>query len=135
MPHFSIEYSANLEQMVDMAALCDHLRRAAVATGVFPMPGVRVRAFRADHVSIADGDAKHAFLDLSIRLRGGRSAEEKARATREMFAALEGFMAPALAKHSIALSIEMRDIDPALSPKTGTIRDHLPATGMAEKES
>ncbi|MDX5411642.1 MAG: 5-carboxymethyl-2-hydroxymuconate Delta-isomerase, partial [Rhodobacterales bacterium] len=25
-----------------------------------------------------------------------------------------------------ALSFEMRDIDPELSPKTGTIRDHLP---------
>ncbi len=125
MPHFHIEYSANLEEMVDMAALCDHLRRAAIATGVFPMPGVRVRAFRADHVSIADGDPKHAFLDLSIRLRGGRSAADKTRATAEVFQALQGFMQPALDRYSIALSVEMRDIDPELSPKTGTIRDHL----------
>lgn len=128
MPHFSIEYSANLEGMVDIAALCDHLRRAAIDTGVFPMPGIRVRAFRADHVSIADGDAKHAFLDLSIRLRGGRAPEAKARATQAVFDALKAFMAPALASHSIALSVEMRDIDPELSPKTGTIRDHLPET-------
>ena len=127
MPHFHIEYSANLEEMVDMAALCDHQRRAAIATGVFPMPGVRIRAFKADHVSIADGNPKHAFLDLSIRLRGGRRPEDKTRATREVFEALQGFMAPALARHSIALSVEMRDIDPDLSPKTGTIRDHLPA--------
>ena len=33
--------------------------------------------------------------------------------------------APALAQHPIALSLEVRDIDPELSPKTGTIRDHL----------
>ena len=125
MPHFSIEYSANLEQMVDIAGLCDHLRRAAIATGVFPMPGVRVRAFRADHVSIADGDPKHAFLDLSIRLRGGRTIEDKRRATQEVFDAMKTFMTPALARHSIALSMEMRDIDPELSPKTGTIREHL----------
>lgn len=125
MPHFSIEYSANLEEMVDMAALCDHLRRAAIATGVFPMPGVRVRACRADHASIADGAPHHAFLDLSIRLRGGRSTADKQRATSEIFEALQSFMAPALARHSIALSLEMRDIDPTLSPKTGTIRDHL----------
>ena len=128
MPHFSIEYSANLEDMVDIAALCDHLRRAAIDTCVFPMPGIRVRAFRADHVSIADGDPKHAFLDLSIRLRGGRAPEAKARATQAVFDALKAFMAPALASHSIALSVEMRDIDPELSPKTGTIRDHLPET-------
>ena len=126
MPHFSIEYSANLEEMVDIAALCDHLRRAAIDTGVFPMPGIRVRAFRATHVSIADGNAKHAFVDLSIRLRAGRAPEAKTRATEAVFDALKAFMAPALARHSIALSVEMRDIDPDLSPKTGTIRDHLP---------
>ena len=125
MPHFSIEYSANLEQMLDMPALCDHLREAAIKTGVFPMPGIRVRAFKADHVSIADGDPKHAFLDLSIRLRGGRSDADKTRATQEIFDALRTFMAPALKANSIAVSVEMRDIDPGLSPKTGTIRDHL----------
>ncbi|MEZ5714254.1 MAG: 5-carboxymethyl-2-hydroxymuconate Delta-isomerase [Paracoccaceae bacterium] len=125
MPHFSIEYSANLEDMVDIAALCDHIRRAAIETGVFPMPGIRVRAFRAAHVSIADGDPKHAFLDLSIRLRGGRPPEAKTRATQAIFEAIQSFMAPALARHSIAISLEMRDIDPDLSPKTGTIRDHL----------
>ena len=126
MPHFSIEYSANLEDILDVSALCDHLRIAAIDTGVFPMPGVRVRAFRADHVSIADGNPKHAFLDLSIRLRAGRAVEAKSRATQAMFDALQAFVAPALAHHSIALSVEMRDIDPDLSPKTGTIRDHLP---------
>lgn len=128
MAHFSIEYSANLEDMVDIAALCDHIRRAAIETGVFPMPGIRVRAFRAAHVSIADGDPKHAFLDLSIRLRAGRPPQAKARATQAIFEAVQGFMAPALAQHSIAISLEMRDIDPDLSPKAGTIRDHLKGT-------
>ncbi|WP_407943396.1 5-carboxymethyl-2-hydroxymuconate isomerase [Marimonas lutisalis] len=128
VPHFSIEYSANLEDMVDIAALCDHLRRAAIETGVFLVPGIRVRAFRAAHVSIADGDDKHAFLDLSVRLRGGRDLDTRKRATDHIFKALQAFMAPALARHSIALSMEMRDIDPDLSPKTGTIRDHLKET-------
>lgn len=128
MAHFSIEYSANLEAMVDMATFCDHIRRAAIGTGVFPIPGIRVRAFKADHVSIADGDPKHAFLDLSIRLRGGRPPETKSRATQEIFEAMQEFMSPALARHSIAISVEMRDIDPEFSPKAGTIRHHLKET-------
>ena len=33
-----------------------------------------------------------------------------------------------MASRSIALSLEMRDIDPELSPKVGTIRDHLEET-------
>lgn len=125
VPHFSIEYSANLEERVDMSALCDHIRLAAIETSLFPMPGIRVRAFRADHVSIADGDPKHGFIDLSIRLREGRPPEAKQAATQHIFEALEAFMAPALAQHSIAISVEMRDIDAQLSPKTGSIRAHL----------
>lgn len=125
MPHFSIEYSANLEAHVDMSVLCNALRLAAIETGLFPMPGIRVRAFRADHVSIADGNPEHAFLDLSIRLREGREQGAKEAATKHIFEALKAFLAPAMAKHSIALSVEMRDIDAALSPKAGSIRDHL----------
>jgi len=125
MPHFSIEYSANLEARVDMPALLEALRRAALQTGLFPLAGLRIRAFRADHVSIADGNPAHAFLDLSIRLREGRSQEAKEAATAHIFKALEGFLAPSMATHSIALSMEMHDIDASLSPKAGSIRDHL----------
>lgn len=125
MPHFSIEYSANLEELVDIAKLCDALRKAAIETGVFPLAGIRVRAFRADHVSIADGDPRHGFLDLSIRLREGRPQNAKEEATAHVFKALEAFLEPVMAQHPIALSMEMRDINASLSPKTGTIRDHL----------
>lgn len=125
MPHFSIEYSANLEDRVDMPALLEVLRIAAIETGLFPTPGIRIRAFRADHVSIADGDPQHAFLDLSIRLREGRDQLAKEAATSHIFKALEAFVAPAMAAHSIAISVEMRDIDARLSPKAGSIRDHL----------
>ena len=125
MPHIAVDYSPNMEECVDIAALCDALRVAAIETGVLPMPGIRVRAFRASHVSMADGDPKHGFIDISLRLRAGRSDAAKRAATAHIFAAAEGFLAPAMSSHSVALSFEMRDIDPDLSPKTGTIRDHL----------
>jgi len=54
MPHIRVEYSQSAEG-VDIAALCVVLRDAAVATGVFPVAGTRVRAFCADHVVIATG--------------------------------------------------------------------------------
>ena len=125
MPHIAIEYSANLEEAVDMSAFCDALRAAAIETGLFPMPGIRVRAFRADHYAIADGDAKHGFVDITVRLREGRPQEKKEAATAHLFAAARDFLEPAMATRSIALSMEMRDIDADLSPKAGSIRDHL----------
>lgn len=125
MPHLSIEYSANLEQTVDISALCEHLRRAAAEIDTFPLAGLRVRALRADYYAIADGDPKHGFIDVSVRLRAGRPQQVKEAATQTLFAAAQAFLAPYMAAHSLALSLEMRDIDPDLSPKAGTIRDHL----------
>lgn len=125
MAHFLIDYSANLEDAVDMGALCEAIRAAAVGIGAFPMPGVRVRAVRADHAAMADGDPKHGYVDISVRLREGRSEAVKAEAIAAIFAALEDFMAPASETRSIALSAEIRDMEAALSPKSGNVRDHL----------
>ncbi|WP_127115461.1 5-carboxymethyl-2-hydroxymuconate Delta-isomerase [Shimia sediminis] len=125
MPHFIIEYSANLEDAVDMSEFCEAIRKAAAEIEAFPMPGIRVRAFRAEHYAIADGDAKHGFVDISIRLREGRPQDVKEAAAKTVFEAAKVFLAPVLATRSLALSLEMRDIDASLSPKTGTIRDHL----------
>lgn len=129
MPHIQIDYSANLEARLDIAGLCTVLRDAAVATGVFPLAGVRVRAIRVDHVVIADGNPDHAFLDIAVRLRGGRTTEVKARATAAMFAAAEGFCTEVMATSPFMLSMEMRDIDPDLSPKASSIRRYLPGGG------
>jgi 5-carboxymethyl-2-hydroxymuconate isomerase len=126
MPHIQIDYSPNLDQRLDVAGLCRVLRDAAVATGVLPLAGIRVRAIKADHVVIADGNADHAYLDISVRLRGGRSDAAKADATAAIFAAAEAFCAEVMASSSFMLSMEMRDIDPALSPKASSIRKYLP---------
>ncbi len=125
MPHFQIDYSGNLEDIVDFSRLCEHIRAAAAEIDTFPMPGVRVRAVKVDHYAIADGNPKHGFIDISIRLRAGRPWDVKKDATQKIFAAAQDFLKPAMEENSIALSVEMRDIDPDLSPKTGTIRDHL----------
>lgn len=125
MPHIAVDYSPNMEDRVDIAALCNLLRVAAIDTGILPLPGIRVRAFRATHVSIADGAPEHGYIDISLRLRGGRPDAVKRAATAQIFGAAKAFLADAMATHSIALSFEMRDIDPDLSPKAGSIRDHL----------
>ena len=125
MPHFHIEYSGNLETVVDMGQLCEAVREEAVQIDAFPLAGVRVRATRVDHFAIADGDAKHGFIDLSVRLREGRAQDVKEDAILRIFAVIKDFMAPAMVTHSIALSAEIRDIDASVSPKFGNIRDHL----------
>lgn len=125
MPHFMIEFSANLEQDIDMGLFCEAIRAAASQIETFPMAGIRVRALRADYYAIADGDPKHAFVDITVRLREGRTQRIKEEATAAIFAAAKTFLTPVMARRSLALSLEMRDINASLAPKSGSIRDHL----------
>ena len=125
MPHICVEYSANLEDKVDVAGLCEKLRLAALETGIFPLAGIRVRAFAAQHHSIADGNRAHGFIDISVRLREGRPQAAKADATALIFEAARQFLEPVLTEQSVALSLETREIDAELAPKTGTIAAHL----------
>jgi 5-carboxymethyl-2-hydroxymuconate isomerase len=126
MPHIQIDYSPNLEARLDIGGLCAALRDAAVETGVLPLAGIRVRATACNHFVIADGNPDHAFLDISLRLRAGRSPSDKTHATTHIFAAAEAFCAKVLANSSFMLSFELRDIDPDLSPKISSIRRYLP---------
>ncbi|MEM7240924.1 MAG: 5-carboxymethyl-2-hydroxymuconate Delta-isomerase [Pseudomonadota bacterium] len=125
MPHFQIDYSPNLEDRLDIPGLCRALRDSAVETGVFPKAGIRVRATACNHVVMADGDPQHAFLDLSVRLRGGRDLETRKRAVAALFETAENYCADVMESSSFMLSIEMRDIDPELSPKASSIRKYL----------
>ncbi|MDE4275767.1 5-carboxymethyl-2-hydroxymuconate isomerase [Phaeobacter gallaeciensis] len=125
MPHITVDYSPNVAGYADIAGLCNRLRLAAADTGVLPLAGIRVRAFAATHVSIADGDPQHGYVDIAVRLRGGRDLDTRKRATAEIFEAARHYLEPAMQAHPLALSFEMRDIDPDLSPKCGTIRDHM----------
>ncbi|MFA9230320.1 MAG: 5-carboxymethyl-2-hydroxymuconate isomerase [Microgenomates group bacterium] len=131
MPHFHIDCSPNLVPRLevhglDLQGLCRVVAEAAAKTGLFPLAGIRVRVAVADAYHIADGNPGHAYLDLSVRLRAGREVLAKQAATAAIFAALETYCAPIMATSSFMLSMEMRDIDAALSPKASSIRSYLP---------
>ncbi len=125
MPHLMIDYSVNVETDVDIGALCDTLRDVAASIDAFPLAGVKVRAVRVDHYSIADGNPEHGFIDISVRIREGRDMETKQDAAQKLFDAANEFVADVMQRRSLALSLELRDIDAALSPKSGSIRKYL----------
>jgi 5-carboxymethyl-2-hydroxymuconate isomerase len=125
MPHFTIEYSANLEGETDIQGLCDAVLDAALATGVFELGAIRIRAIRCDAYAIADRAPSNAFVDLSLRLGAGRSKEIKRHIGDAVFAAMERFLAPLFETPHFALSFEIREIDPEMSWKKNAIHPRL----------
>ena len=125
MPHLTVEYSANLEGRTDLDALCAALLDTVLATGLFKVGAVRVRALRADHYAIADRLPENAFIDLNLRIGKGRSAEEKKRTGEAIFATVTDFLAPLFATPHFALTLEIREIDAELSWKKNAIHPRL----------
>lgn len=125
MPHFTIEYSANLDSAVDMPELCAAILSAALSTGVFETGAVRVRAIRSDAYAIADQLPENGFIDMSLRMGAGRSTEAKKAIGEAVFAAAEAFLQPQFATPHFALSFEIREIDPELSWKKNAIHPRL----------
>ncbi len=125
MPHFTIEYSANIEPQVDIGAVCEVVRKAAAETGVFPLGGIRVRAIRCEHFAIADGRPDLGFMDVLLRIGEGRDLATRKRAGDHVFKALSDHLDPYFAASKFALSFDMQINDKETSWKRNNIHDML----------
>ena len=117
MPHFTIEYSANIEPSVDIGALCEVVRLAAIETTIFPLGGIRVRAIKCEHYAIADGRPNFGFLDMVLRLGEGRDLATRQKAGEHIFEVLSAHLDPVFANSKFALSFDMQINDKQTSWK------------------
>jgi 5-carboxymethyl-2-hydroxymuconate isomerase len=125
MPHFTIEYSANLDSRLDIGAVCEVVRKAAAETGVFPVGGIRVRAVRCEHYAIADGRKDYGFLAMLLRLGEGRDLATRKTAGEHVFRVLSSHLDPVFASSKFALSFDMQINDKETSWKRNNIHDAL----------
>ena len=127
MPHFTLEYSANLDARVDMGKIVEIVRKAAVETGIFPLGGIRVRAIRCEHFAIADGNPHLGFLAMVLRLGEGRDLATRKKAGEHIFKALSSYLDPVFAGSQFALSFDMQINDKETSWKRNNIHEALKA--------
>ena len=127
MPHFTIEYSANIDVLVDMDDVVEVVRKAAIETGIFPLGGIRVRAIKCEHYAIADGRHNYGFLDMVLRLGEGRDLATRKQAGEHIFKALSAYLDPVFAGSKFALSFDMQINDKETSWKRNNIHDVLTA--------
>ncbi len=125
MPHFTIEYSAELDDHPDvvMTDVVELVRQAAVETGIFPLGGIRVRAIPCRHVAMADGRKGLLFLAMVLRMGEGRDLDTRKVATGHIFAALQRYFKVLLATNTFALSFDTQINEAATSWKANTIHD------------
>lgn len=125
MPHITIEYSANLEPSVDVAALVDAVHSAVLDHGAFQIGAIRTRAARRELYRIADGDPDNAFVHVELRIGPGRDiAVQRAVAKLVMDAVVEHTHRYGSA-HGLGLSVEISHIDDASAVRVNNLHKRL----------
>jgi 5-carboxymethyl-2-hydroxymuconate isomerase len=122
MPHLTLDYSANLAASGDFDGLCRALAACLIAQRdgaepVYPIGGVRVRAFAADAWSIADGAADAGYVHAALKVGAGRTPEVLRATGDAVFAVMKAHFGALYARRGLALSLELGEFSEAGSWK------------------
>ena len=125
MPHLRLEYSAGLEARVDLNTVCNKLSDTLKETGIFPLGGIRVRAFRAGNFSIADKHEMNTFCDMIFRIGQGRSKQDRIDVGEALMEEAKKIFDELLEERYFALSLEIIEIEKSYSWKVNSIHNRL----------
>lgn len=126
MAHFVLEYSNNIaSDTLALQSLFEKLHQAAVDTGMFPLKGIRSRAYACEDYRIADGNPDHIFLHLSVLLGAGRNLREREVAAKMFFNVLCTHFSESINTRGVAISFEMKELEPVLKYNKNTIQEFL----------
>jgi 5-carboxymethyl-2-hydroxymuconate isomerase len=123
MPHIIAEYSANLEDRLDVQALVADLHQAAIDSAVAEIVGIRSRAVRREHFRVADGHPANGFVHITARLRRGRTPELRKALGAALLAAADKRLQGVYPTHPIGLTVEVHEIDPDMTFRRNTLRE------------
>jgi 5-carboxymethyl-2-hydroxymuconate isomerase len=134
MPHLNIQYTANLDSLTDMNALCHTLAATLVAlrgedgvVPLFPVAGTRVMAWPAPHFAVADGRPDRAFIYLNLLITPGRSEAMKKRAGDAVLASASAHLDAVFAQHAVGMTLQIEEGTPVYEGKRNNLAAHLDA--------
>tara|TARA_B100001750_G_scaffold87021_1_gene68644 strand:+ start:2317 stop:2706 length:390 start_codon:yes stop_codon:yes gene_type:complete len=124
MPHIFVEYSANLEEHLDVGEVLQSVHGAAASHPSVPLAGLRTRAIRREDYLIANGDSANMFVAVIARLNGDRGQTPLIEVRDLLAEAVRGSLDKVTREQPIAISVEVQPIDAAMRVNENSIRDH-----------
>ena len=126
MAHAIVEWTANLTDEADIRGLLELIAATMRDSGgVFPWGGIRVRGIRLDDYVVADGKADDAFVNITVKMGAGRSAEFKREFFGRLFEAVKAHFAELFERRYLALSLYVEEADEAGSFKHNNIHQRF----------
>jgi 5-carboxymethyl-2-hydroxymuconate isomerase len=125
VPHLIVEYSANLEGHIDLDSLLDRMHATAIETGMFPVGGIRIRAYKAEHYRIADCAPDNAFVHVTAIVGAGRPLDRREQVSKTLFDAICAEFDSIATTSPLAISFNMREFDAVLNMKKNNLHEYV----------
>ena len=126
MTYLLIEHSSNLRRQLNLPKFVEAMRLATLATGIFPLGGMRTRAYESDPDCDVDlHHPDHTFVHLSISVGQDRDHATRRQACEEIFAAACEQLREVHARAPLGISVQMQEHDPDAGTSRGNIRDYV----------
>lgn len=110
MPHLTLEYSDNITQEINPLALFKDLHQVLNEVAGIDIGNIKSRAMQRSDFLIADGDARHAFVHLEIRLLAGRPEDLKQKIGGGCLHLLENYFKETASEFNLQITVEIVDI-------------------------
>ena len=133
MPHFILEYSANVKDELNLDGLFKALHETALETGVFPLGGIRFRAVRCDDYLIADADPENAFVHLTAKIGRRREPDVRQVVAEKIFNTLVEYLDPLYQERPLAISFELTELTMGLSFRKNNIHEKIKQKQSADQ--
>ena len=125
MPHLIVEYSANVEDRIDLDGLLDRLHTVAAGYDVFPLGGLRVRAERREHYRVADGHPDNGFVHVTAIIGHGRPLEVRKEVGQGLFEVICDQLEALFKDSPLAVSFNIQEFHPELNYKRNNLHDYV----------
>ena len=125
MPHIIVEYSSNLEDCLAIDQLLRSIHEAALTHPTIPSAGLRTRAERRENYVIADGNSRHIFIAVLVRMNGDRGDGPMIEVRDLVMDACQGILSDLQTEVPIALSVEVQGINSKLRINENGVRSYM----------
>lgn len=110
MPHLTLEYSSNLDNILDTVEVLTQVHMTMVETGEFLLTELKSRSIVYEDYLIGDGDESSAFVYLKISMISKRSDAIKKQVAKQALNILVDHLHDQEVSQC-QVSVDLRDID------------------------
>ena len=121
MPNITIDYTANLSDVLNPQALAKALHQGALDCNTFPVTGIRVFCRANEAYVVAHCDRDEGFVQIQVRIAPGRSDELKRHIAETLLEAATTALEKAYAARPLGLQLEVSEFDDALTVRKNTL--------------